>query len=301
VYTTEDAAVFDTATSDNVTATSTRGSEGRLLDGPHNTRWFVDFTEMTVRDGWVSGEALMVSSGNHHAGQRIEVTESAGVWSSPGSSEYRGVQEAGAFGTIVESGPFENLVSWWLVDFDAGVDGWVDGSFIQRATLLDRAVRSTVAFMKKGALAFSLLLLAGVLYLAVRIDHIKREEKKKFVPPSPETFVMAPEEMSAERARWGRIEDLVNSAEPGNWKLAILEADIMLDKMLLAMGFMGETIGDRLKAIEPSDFMTLNQAWEAHKIRNTIAHEGTDFLVTQREAKRVLKLFEEVFREFDYI
>jgi hypothetical protein len=46
---------------------------------------------------------------------------------------------------------------------------------------------------------------------------------------------------------------------------------------------------------------TLNQAWEAHKIRNAIAHQGADFLLSEREAKRVVSLYREVFQEFDYI
>jgi hypothetical protein len=56
-----------------------------------------------------------------------------------------------------------------------------------------------------------------------------------------------------------------------------------------------------MKSIEKSDFNSIDMAWEAHKIRNSIAHEGSDFLLNQREAKRVIGLYEIVFREFRYI
>ena len=81
-----------------------------------------------------------------------------------------------------------------------------------------------------------------------------------------------------------------------------MEADIILEEMLEKMGYVkGETIGDKLKTIEKSDFTSLDQAWEAHKIRNMIAHEGTDYILTEREAKRVVGLYEQVFKEFRYI
>jgi len=82
----------------------------------------------------------------------------------------------------------------------------------------------------------------------------------------------------------------------------VLEADIILGEMLEKMGYIkGETIGDKLKTIEQSDFNSLDQAWEAHRIRNMIAHGGSDYILTEREAKRVIGLYEQVFKEFRYV
>ena len=99
---------------------------------------------------------------------------------------------------------------------------------------------------------------------------------------------------------WEKITGYLNSENPSDWKLAILEADTILDSLVQKMGYRGENLGERLKAVEPSDFETLNEAWEAHKVRNAIAHEA-GYELTQREAKRVLKLFENVFKEFGYL
>ena len=63
----------------------------------------------------------------------------------------------------------------------------------------------------------------------------------------------------------------------------------------------GDGVGEKLKGIEESDFDHLEEAWEAHKIRNAIAHQGSDFLLTQREAKRIIRLYKSVFEEFDII
>lgn len=101
--------------------------------------------------------------------------------------------------------------------------------------------------------------------------------------------------------KWEHVLKLINSDNPSDWRLAIIEADIMLDEALRAQQYHGETVGDMLKAVEPSDMLTLDAAWEAHKIRNRIAHAGTDFDLNAREAKRVITLFESVFKEFEII
>jgi hypothetical protein len=101
--------------------------------------------------------------------------------------------------------------------------------------------------------------------------------------------------------RWIRVQNLIQSHTSSDWRQAIIEADIILDEMLSKMGYDGNSIGDRLKQIEESDFITLNKAWEAHKIRNHIAHRGGDFTFSKSEAERVINLYRQVFEEFYYI
>jgi hypothetical protein len=98
-----------------------------------------------------------------------------------------------------------------------------------------------------------------------------------------------------------RMDDVfahIESENPNDWKLAIIEADIILDDLLKERGFIGNTLGERLKSISPSQLATLNDAWEAHKIRNHIAHEGADFVLTYRLAQDTINRYRRVFTEF---
>jgi hypothetical protein len=99
---------------------------------------------------------------------------------------------------------------------------------------------------------------------------------------------------------WERVLTHVESLNEGDWRLSILEADIMLSALLDKLGLPGDTIADKLKAVERSDFTTIDMAWEGHKIRNQIAHESS-FILSQHEAKRVVELFRQVFEEFRII
>ncbi len=106
---------------------------------------------------------------------------------------------------------------------------------------------------------------------------------------------------SMENPKWKLVQEHVNSLDANKWKLAILEADIILNELLDTLNLPGQSIGDKLKAVETSDFTSIEEAWEAHKIRNAIAHQGSDFLLNEREVKRVIGLYEKVFKEFEII
>lgn len=106
---------------------------------------------------------------------------------------------------------------------------------------------------------------------------------------------------SGENKKWVDIERNMASMNSSDWRMAILEADILLYEMLDQMGYEGDTIADKLKAIEPSDFNNLDSAWRAHKVRNTIAHEGASYEMSYEQAKNTIDLYRKVFEEFYFI
>lgn len=142
----------------------------------------------------------------------------------------------------------------------------------------------------------SILLVIGIIYFIGRIRDIRREEKIKFASVLPSDL----EAKTHRNEKWDNLLKYLDSDNSSDWKLAILEADKLLDEMVEKMGYPGANLGERLRVIEPSDFLTLQAAWEAHKVRNRIAHEA-QYQLTQREARKTIDLFEKVFREFHYI
>lgn len=130
-------------------------------------------------------------------------------------------------------------------------------------------------------------------------DAVWRELRKDLYPENmdPITFG-ATEERNPLKDKWKKIVEYSESNVESNWRLAIIEADIILADLLEKLGLPGDTIGEKLKAVERSDFITIDSAWEAHKARNMIAHEGQGFLLNQRETRRIISHYEAVFREF---
>lgn len=101
--------------------------------------------------------------------------------------------------------------------------------------------------------------------------------------------------------RWEHIQELVNSPSSSDWRLSIIEADTVLDGLLQARDIPGTGIGERLKNISPGDLSSMQAAWEAHLVRNRIAHEGIEYDLSQRDARRTIQLYEVVFRELGFL
>ncbi len=108
-------------------------------------------------------------------------------------------------------------------------------------------------------------------------------------------------EAQAGNSVWMEVEQKINSVNPSDWRLAILEADILLFEMLEQMGLPGQNLGDKLKAADSSFFKSLNEAWQAHKVRNIIAHQGAGYQLSYNEAKKTVDLYRRVFEEFYFI
>ena len=139
----------------------------------------------------------------------------------------------------------------------------------------------------------------GTFVFTKKADAIWRELKAKLYPSDMRTASSGAELAENKQVgRWEKIIKLSESQNSSDWRLAIIEADIMLDELLEKLQLPGDTMGEKLKAVEKSDFTTIEYAWEAHKMRNAIAHEGNDLLISQREIRRIISLYEAVFKEF---
>ncbi len=152
------------------------------------------------------------------------------------------------------------------------------------------------------AIPISLMLVIGTVVAVERLKRIRAKEKAIFDTPQE---VQAYEDVSkpdpALQERWKKVTELIESENQNDWRQAIIEADIMLDEMLTKQGYKGESIGDKLKRVEKGDFETYDLAWEAHLVRNRIAHDGSNFELNKYEAKRIITLFKQVFSEFYYV
>ena len=159
-----------------------------------------------------------------------------------------------------------------------------------------------VNWLRPYSLTVSLLFLMGIVYCFMRIEQIASATRHHDHHPEGEGTHASEVPTKTETAkRWERILSHAHSDKEGDWRLAILEADILLSEMVTGMGYHGDSLGEKLKGAEKSDFTSIDKAWEAHAVRNKVAHEGSAFALTEREASRVITLYEEVFREFHYI
>ncbi len=149
------------------------------------------------------------------------------------------------------------------------------------------------------AFLFSIAMVLVIIIYALRY-HAMRQQLIETVTPK-DGSVENDTGDAVENPKWKLVLEHINSDDPNKWKLAIIEADIMLNELLDTLNLPGDSVGEKLKSVEMADFKSIDEAWEAHKIRNAIAHGGSEFLLNEREAKRVIGLYEQVFDEFELI
>ncbi len=148
------------------------------------------------------------------------------------------------------------------------------------------------------SLLFSLSFIALIIYCCVRVFQIRQKERHRFAAAQN---AVAAHDTPKVQLRWNRILEQVSGDNPKAARLAILEADIMLNELLDVLGYKGETMADKMRNVDRANFNTIDLAWEAHKVRNRIAHDGDAHTMTEREIRRVIALYERVLREFHYI
>lgn len=146
------------------------------------------------------------------------------------------------------------------------------------------------------AIIVSIIAIWILVYSITRIYQIRQEEEPRYA-----TITKHDARERLEDSRWKHVKDLIASNNESDWRQAVMEADIILDELLTRIGYVGDSVGEKLRMVNPAHFGTLNNAWEAHKVRNQIAHEGSAYQVTDRLAYRAIANYEAVFREHDEI
>lgn len=102
------------------------------------------------------------------------------------------------------------------------------------------------------------------------------------------------------RARWEKIRSKLESGKEANYKLAIIEADHVIDDLIKRLGYAGENMSERLDNIPSGQLEHIEEIRKAHEIRNRIIHEDK-FVLDKKSAEETMALFEEFLKHFEVL
>lgn len=123
--------------------------------------------------------------------------------------------------------------------------------------------------------------------------------KRALASPSPDiTPAGAPVQTGQVGVRWQEIMSRMESPREADWKLAVIDADKLVDDALARHGYAGDSFGDRLMNIESGALVSLDGLWWAHKVRNRLAHE-MDYFLRYTEARQAMAYYEQTLRELN--
>jgi len=99
---------------------------------------------------------------------------------------------------------------------------------------------------------------------------------------------------------WKQIQKRLRSDRMNDLKLAVLEADKILDEILRMAGYGGKNLDERLEEMSPDEFSNLEELKQVHKFKHRISNEP-DLVITFNEAQIAVDIYKKVFQELDLI
>ncbi len=99
---------------------------------------------------------------------------------------------------------------------------------------------------------------------------------------------------------WHKVQAKFGQGSIDSMKVAIIDADKLIDTMLKDAGFAGDSMAERLKQINPGSLSSYERLWRAHRLRNNLVHSH-DFALTSGLADQAMKDFEAFLTELKYL
>jgi hypothetical protein len=141
------------------------------------------------------------------------------------------------------------------------------------------------------------ILLINIILLIIQRGPAANLRQMRYGMNIPSELVSKRDKM---KEQWGRIKGRLESENESEYKVAIIEADSIIDDLIARMGYKGTNMGERLASIPAGQLDEMDEMKAAHEIRNRIIHEE-DFKVDREFAKDVLKKYEHLLRHFEVL
>ncbi len=147
----------------------------------------------------------------------------------------------------------------------------------------------------------SIFFIAIIIFSLVRLFEMQTQEKLETNHKIEEMVKKENERRQRENPRWHHILDLNESQDESSWRMSIIEADAMLEESLKNKGIPGENVAELLEAARSNGYSHIQDIWNAHLIRNEIAHSGSKYSLSKIEAQRAIKMYRNFFEEIGAI
>ena len=141
----------------------------------------------------------------------------------------------------------------------------------------------------------SALFLWGIIYIIRKTNYLE-VKREQFLD------ILGKGHVSRHRSLrgWMQIQKRMQANESNQWKLAILEADHILNEILKMSGYLGSRLEDKLEIITTAQLANVEDVKRAHGIRDKISKDPA-FEVTKEEADVVINIYKESFKELNLI
>jgi len=147
-----------------------------------------------------------------------------------------------------------------------------------------------IFYAKIFSIILSAILIVSIILLFFKSEPIK-ELKKSLIGTGAKSIPK-----NRTQIAWAKIQKRLATKNEAEYKLAVIEADKILDNLLGLIGYKGGTLGEKLKSMSVIQLSCLDEIWQAHKIRNKIVH-NPDEKISLTEAEDAIEKFKKGLEE----
>jgi len=121
-----------------------------------------------------------------------------------------------------------------------------------------------------------------------------------FIQDFSEMFSFMPYGSEKAIKQWVKVKNRLEFPSEADHKLAIIEADEMLDEILSRMRTEGETLDEKLRKLTSLQLPNVSQVLQAHEARNNIIRDP-DYRFSLEEAKELIETYEKALEYLQMI
>jgi len=162
--------------------------------------------------------------------------------------------------------------------------------------LVSPDIQERVFWVKIGFFSVGGFFLAGIIFCLMRTHYLQWRYMQDFW----EFFTFRPFGAKRITKLWNKILKRLDTGMESEYKLALIEADDMLDSSLKRMGYTGQTLEEKLGKLTSATIANIDDIYQAHEIRNTIVH-NPDYRLSLDEARSTLDIYEKAFNSLQLL
>ena len=147
-------------------------------------------------------------------------------------------------------------------------------------------------YLKIAFFLIGVILVVGIIILFIKSSWFHDSYAEDFV----EISTYRPYGAQKTFKQWEKIIKRLGTGKEGEFRMAIIEADSLLEEALRGMEYKGEKINDLLNQVDIKIIPNLDKIKSAHEFRNKIVHDPS-YELTLNETKKIIGVYEQTFRD----
>jgi len=149
-------------------------------------------------------------------------------------------------------------------------------------------------YLKIVFIVIASFFLLGIIFFLLKNSWLK----SRFLENWTEFFIYRPFGVKKTFKQWAKVLKRLDTGKEADYKLAVIEADDLLNDILKKMGYKGETMAKILEQLDANILSNIEQIWKVHKIRNNVVHDP-DYKFSLEQAREALGIYEKTFRALE--